>query len=176
MSAERARRLADRIQAIVAQTLQGRVKDPRLGMVTITDVRVTNDLREVSVFYTAFGDEESRTESAAALSSVTGLVRSEVGRATGLKHTPSVVFIPDAIPENAHHIEDLLRSARESDEAVSARRVGAEYAGDPDPYRVPAAAAADDDDDFDVPVDADGPDGPVHLDDPMPLDSPARRS
>lgn len=149
MSAERARRLADRIQVVVAQTLQSRVKDPRLGMVTITDVRVTNDLREVSVFYTAFGDEESREDSAAALVSVTGLVRSDVGRATGLKHTPSVVFIPDAIPENAHHIEDLLRTARESDDEVSARRVGAEYAGDPDPYRVPGERGTGEDDDFD---------------------------
>ncbi len=149
MSAERARRLADRIQIIVAESLLSRVKDPRLGMVTLTDVRVTNDLREATVFYTAFGDAESRADSAAALASVTGLLRSEGGRATGVKHTPSRAFIADAIPENAAHIEDLLRTARESDEAVSAARVGAEYAGDPDPYRTERDLDEDDDEDDD---------------------------
>jgi ribosome-binding factor A len=155
MGNERARRLADRIQIIVAQTLQKRVKDPRLGMVTVTDVRITNDLREVTVFYTALGDEQARSESAVALTKATGLVRSEVGRVTGLKHTPSLVFIADAIPENAAHIEDLLRTARESDEAVSAIRVGATYAGDPDPYRTPADRDDDEDDDEDDELDED---------------------
>ena len=160
MSGERTRRLADRIQQVVAQTLQSRVKDPRLGMVTVTDVRVTGDLREATVFYTAFGSAEERADSAVALASVTGLLRSNVGRVTGLKHTPSLAFVPDAIPENAAHLEDLLAAARESDAAVSRARVGAEYAGDPDPYRAPDDGAADQVDGPDAAAEVDGVDGP----------------
>ena len=76
----RARKLADRIQVVVAQTLERRIKDPRLGFVTITDTRVTGDLREATVFYTVFGDETDREATAAALESAKGVIRSEVGK------------------------------------------------------------------------------------------------
>ncbi|KPC93091.1 ribosome-binding factor A, partial [Streptomyces sp. NRRL F-6602] len=59
----RARKLADRIQVVVAETLDRRIKDPRLGFVTITDARVTGDLREATVFYTVYGDDEERRRS-----------------------------------------------------------------------------------------------------------------
>lgn len=133
----RARKLADRIREIAAETLERRVKDPRLGFVTVTDARITGDLREATVFYTVYGDESERASTAAALDKVKGLVRSEVGRLTGLRFTPTIDFVADAIPENAAHIEDLLQSARESDAQVAQAAANAEYAGDPDPYRVP---------------------------------------
>ena len=97
----RARKLADRIQVIVAETLETRVKDPRLGFVTITDARVTGDLREATVFYTVYGDEAARADTAAALESAKGVLRTEVGRQTGVRHTPSLAFVADALPENA---------------------------------------------------------------------------
>ena len=131
----RARKLADRIRVIAAETLERRVKDPRLGFVTITDARVTGDLRDATVFYTVLGDEEARAASAAALEKVRGLVRSEVGRQTGIKFTPTIAFVADAIPDVARHIEDLLAEAHAADEAVAAAARGASYAGDPDPYR-----------------------------------------
>ncbi|NED98508.1 30S ribosome-binding factor RbfA [Phytoactinopolyspora alkaliphila] len=137
----RARKLADRIREIAAETLERRVKDPRLGFVTVTDARITGDLREATVFYTVYGDEAERTATAVALERVKGLVRSEVGRQTGVRFTPTIEFIADAVPENVAHIEDLLRTARASDEEVAQAAAAAEYAGDPDPYR-----AADDDD------------------------------
>ncbi len=56
----RARKVADRIHEVVAQMLDTRIKDPRLGFVTVTDVRVTGDLQHASVFYTVFGDDEAR--------------------------------------------------------------------------------------------------------------------
>lgn len=149
----RARKLADRIREIAAETLERRVKDPRLGFVTITDARITGDLREATVFYTVYGDEEERSSTAEALDRVKGLVRSEVGRQTGVRHTPSIQFIADAIPQNAEHIEDLLRSARESDEQVARAAEGARFAGDPDPYREP-----DDSGDAAVDIDADAGD------------------
>lgn len=135
MSEQRARRLADRIQVIVAEMLERRIKDPRLGFVTITDVRVSGDLREASVFYTVLGDAAEQEASAQALASATGLIRSEVGKQTGIKFTPTIEFVADAVPENAAHIEDLLRQARERDEEVAGRAAGADYAGEPDPYR-----------------------------------------
>jgi ribosome-binding factor A len=137
MSEERARRLAERIKEIVAETLERRIKDPRLGFVTVTDTRVTADLREATVFYTVFGAESDAAGTAAALESARGLLRSEVGRRTGVKFTPTLAFVADAVPENAQHIEDLLKAAAADDERVHREAAAAQPVGEPDPYRQP---------------------------------------
>ena len=137
MNEQRARRLADRIQVIVAEMLERRIKDPRLGFVTVTDVRVTGDLREATVFYTVMGDQAERESTAAALESATGIIRSEVGKQTGIKFTPTIAFVADAVPESAAHIEDLLKQARERDAEVAGMAAEAKFAGDPDPYKKP---------------------------------------
>jgi ribosome-binding factor A len=158
MNAARARKLGERIAQIVAEMLEHRIKDPRLGFVTVTEARVTGDLREATVFYTVYGSEEELAGTAVALASATGLIRSEVGRQTGIKHTPSIAFQLDKIPDTARNIEDLVARAREADAAVAATRVGAVPAGDPDPYRTPGESEADDDDDDELdetPVNAD---------------------
>jgi ribosome-binding factor A len=147
MNQARAHRLGDRIAEIVAEMLERRIKDPRLGFVTITEARVTGDLREATVFYTVYGSDDEVAGTVAALSSATGLIRSEVGRQTGLKHTPSISFSRDTVPDTARAIEDLVERAREQDERVAAARAGAEPAGDPDPYRKPADTGETDDDD-----------------------------
>ncbi len=131
----RARKLAERIQVIVAETIERRIKDPRMGFVTITDVRVTGDLREATVFYTVLGDPTEQDDTAEALESARGLLRTEVGRQTGIRHTPSLAFVADAIPETARHLEDLIRRAHEADETVHQQASRASYAGEPDPYR-----------------------------------------
>src|SRR5580693_8171466 len=154
----RARKLADRIAQIVAEMLERRIKDPRLGFVTVTEARVTGDLREATVFYTVYGSDEERAATAVALASATGVIRSEVGHQTGLKHTPSLTFVADTIPEGARHMEDLVARAREADARLAEVREGAVPAGDPDPYREPPGAAADDGLDEDDP-DGDNPDG-----------------
>jgi ribosome-binding factor A len=136
-SPERQRRMADRIKEIVAQVLETRIKDPRLGFITITDVRVTADLREASIFYTVLGDDAERAATAAALESAKGLLRSEVGKQTGVKFTPTLAFFPDALPDNARHVEELLREAAQADAAVHERAEAAHYAGEADPYRHP---------------------------------------
>ena len=133
----RARKLADRIAQIVAEMLEYRIKDPRLGFVTVTEARLTGDLREATVFYTVYGSAEERAASAAGLASATGVIRSEVGRQTGLKHTPSITFVPDTLPEGARRMEDLVAQAREADARLASVREGAVPAGDPDPYREP---------------------------------------
>ncbi|MBM7786887.1 30S ribosome-binding factor RbfA [Tenggerimyces flavus] len=146
---QRATQLADRIKVIVAEMLERRVKDPRLGFVTVTEARLTGDLREATVFYTVYGSPEEQTGSAAALESAKGLVRSEVGKQLGLRHTPSLAFVPDAVPETAQHIEDLLRAARASDEAVAAQAATAAYAGEADPYKAPREDSEDEDEESD---------------------------
>jgi ribosome-binding factor A len=148
--AARVRRLADRIRVIVAQSLELKIKDPRLGFVTITEVRVTNDLREATVFYTVLGDETARTETAAALESAKGVLRTEVGAGTGVRHTPSLAFVLDSVPDTARAIDDLLAAAAAADAEVAARAMGAQYAGDADPYRAPRESDEADDDDDDA--------------------------
>jgi ribosome-binding factor A len=131
----RARRLAERIQQIVATTLDRRVKDPRLGFVTITDVRVTGDLQHATVYYTVFGSEEELAGTAAALSSATGLLRREVGRDLGLRLVPTLEFTTDQVPETARQLDTLLAEAQRRDAEIAQSSVGAQHAGDADPYR-----------------------------------------
>jgi ribosome-binding factor A len=133
----RARKLADRIRVVVAETLERRIKDPRLGFVTITDARVTGDLHDATVFYTVLGDDEARAATAAALESAKGVLRSEVGRQTGVRFTPTLAFVLDAVPDTAGHIDDLLRAAAQADAAVQEAARRATFAGDADPYRRP---------------------------------------
>ena len=131
----RARKIADRIKVLIAANLESIVKDPDLGFVTVTDVRVTGDLQHASVFYTVFGDEAQRARTAALLEKNKGRLRSFVGGQIQIRLTPSLDFFADAIPETASHLEDLLREAKERDAAVAAAAAGAQYAGDADPYR-----------------------------------------
>ncbi|ALX66772.1 30S ribosome-binding factor RbfA [Microbacterium sp. XT11] len=138
MAGERQARLADRIRVILAERLEKGLRDPRLGFVTITDVRVSGDLQHASVFYTVLGSEEERVSSGAALSSATGMLRSEVGRQLNTRLVPTLEFIPDALPENADHISALLREAQERDAEVARLASSATHAGDADPYVRPA--------------------------------------
>jgi ribosome-binding factor A len=145
MDEARTRRLAERIAKIVAELLERRIKDPRLGFVTVTEVRLTGDLREAKVFYTVLGSAEEREESAVALSSATGIIRSEVGRLIGLRHTPSIEFVADVLPEDSLRIDELVATARQRDEELAHAREGAQWAGDPDPYKKPAEDDWDED-------------------------------
>lgn len=140
----RARKLAVRIREIVAATLETQVKDPRLGMVTVTDARVTPDLREATVFYTVYGDDTARQETAQALESAKGVLRSTVGKQTGVKFTPTLTFVADHVPETAAAIEDLLEAARAEDARVQELAAAAAHAGEADPYKAPREAAEDD--------------------------------
>jgi len=143
---ERQARLADRIRVILAERLEKGLRDPRLGFVTITDVRVSGDLQHASVFYTVYGTDEERASSGAALKSATGMLRTEVGKKLNTRLTPTLEFIADALPESADHLTALLREARERDEAVAGLASSAQYAGDADPYVKPRELDGDDED------------------------------
>ena len=148
MASPRVRKIADRIQVIVAQMLERRIKDPRVGFVTITDVRLTGDSQQASIFYTAMTDDPVELAStAAALESAKGLIRSEVAKQLGMRTAPSLTFFHDALPETARHLDEVLARAKAADDAVAALR-GDQYAGDEDPYKKPR-----DDDEADLEAD-----------------------
>jgi len=137
------RRQAERVKELVAQVIRTQIKDPRLGMITITDSRITADLREATVFYTVLGDVAEQTATAAALESAKGVLRSTVGRALGLKHSPTIAFVQDVVQDTVKHIDELLAVAKESDAKVHEIAAGASYAGDAQPYRLPELEDAD---------------------------------
>ena len=141
MASPRVRKIADRIQVIVAEMLERRIKDPRLGFVTVTDVRVSGDTQQATVFYTVLGGVDGAdadlVATEVALNSAKGMIRSEVGKQLGMRHVPTIEFVLDALPESARAIDDLLAKARQSDEEVAAVRAGASYAGEADPYKKP---------------------------------------
>ncbi|OZM74385.1 ribosome-binding factor A [Amycolatopsis antarctica] len=154
----RARKLAKRIAQIVASSLEHDVKDPRLAGVTVTDARITGDLRDATVFYTVLGEsldsEPDFAGAAAALESARGVLRTKVGEGTGVRYTPTLAFVADSVPDDARRIEELLEKAREADAEVARQAAAAAHAGEPDPYRVPREADVDDVDDAAGGVDA----------------------
>jgi ribosome-binding factor A len=152
MSNPRIRKIADRIQVTVAEMLERRIKDPRLGFVTVTDVRVTGDSQQATVFYTVLGEETDLASTAAALESAKGLLRSEVAKQLGMRHAPTLTFIHDALPESARHLDEVLARAKAQDAKVASQR-GTSYAGEADPYKKPRETdESDESDEADEPL------------------------
>lgn len=148
MASPRNRKIADRIKEIVAHLLERRIKDPRIGFTTVTDVRVSGDSQHASVFYTVLGAENDAqlAETAAALESAKGLIRSEVAKQLGMRHAPTLEFLHDALPEAARQMDEVLARAKAADDELAARR-GSSYAGDEDPYKKPPATDGSDPED-----------------------------
>lgn len=132
---QRSRKVADRIHEVVAEMCERKIKDPRLGFVTITEVRVNSDLQHAAIFYTVFGDTEARAGTAAAFESAKGLIRSAVGKELGARVTPTLEFIADAIPETAAHMEKLLAETAAHDAEIAAASSNSTFAGDANPYK-----------------------------------------
>ncbi|TDC28648.1 30S ribosome-binding factor RbfA [Micromonospora sp. 15K316] len=130
------RRHAERVRELVASVVRSQIKDPRLGMITITDARITADLRDATVFYTVLGDAAAQAGTAAALESAKGMLRSTVGKALGLRHSPTLTFVLDDVQDQVKHIDDLLAAARSADAEVQRIAARAQYAGDAQPYRL----------------------------------------
>ena len=132
----RSQKVADRIKVVVAQLLETKIKDPRLGFVTVTDARVTGDLQNASIFYTVFGDEDARAATAAALESAKGVIRSAVGKDLGTRITPTLEFILDGLPESAKAMDSLLDRVHQLDAEVAKARENAKPVAE-DPYKAP---------------------------------------
>ncbi|SDS44520.1 ribosome-binding factor A [Brevibacterium siliguriense] len=139
----RARKIADQIKVIVASTIERKLKDPRLGFVTVTDVRVTGDLQHATIFYTVYGDDQDLVGTGHALESAKGFIRSEVGKGLTIRLTPSLEFIADAVPEAAARLDGLLAQAAADDARVAGLAENAQHAGESDPYKKNDAADED---------------------------------
>jgi len=133
----RARKLAERIKVLVAEALEKAVKDPDLGFVTITEVKVTPDLQHAQVFYTVYGSDEDRAKTNEIIKRNTGRIRGEVGHNLTIRLTPTLEFIADELPENAAHLNDLLAEARARDLEVAKIAAKAKPAGEANPYKEP---------------------------------------
>lgn len=135
----RAQRLAKRIQTIVASAIERQVKDRRLELVTVTDVRVTGDLHDATVYYTVRGagidDEPDLDQAAEALNRARGQLRKIVGDELGVRFTPTLSFELDTVPETSARMEELLARARARDEELAELKKNATPAGEADPYK-----------------------------------------
>ncbi|NGM11806.1 30S ribosome-binding factor RbfA [Verrucosispora sp. WMMA2044] len=149
--AAKVRRHAERVRELVASVVRSQIKDPRLGMITITDARITADLRDATVFYTVLGDAAAQAGTAAALDSAKGMLRSTVGKALGLRHSPTLTFVLDDVQDQVKHIDDLLAAARNADAEVQRLAARAEYAGEAQPYRLDEDDSGTEDEDEDEP-------------------------
>ena len=132
----RSQKVADRIKVVVAEALENKIKDPRLGFVTITDVRITGDLQNASIFYTVLGDAAARENSGKALNSAKGVLRSAVGKDLGTRVTPTLEFFEDSLPETSVAMESLLADIKKHDEEISALSSNAKPIAE-DPYKKP---------------------------------------
>ncbi|WP_341350892.1 ribosome-binding factor A [Nocardioides convexus] len=103
----------------------------------MTEVRLTGDAQNATVYYTVLGEDADQQASAQALESARGMIRSEVGKRLGMRTVPTIAFEFDGIPESARHLDEVLAKAREADAAVAAAREGAQPAGEADPYKKP---------------------------------------
>ena len=133
----RARRLGERIKVLAAEALEKVVKDPDLGFVTITDVRVTPDLMQAKIYYTVLGGDDELETSREILERNKGRLRGEIGHQLGIRMTPTIELVHDEVPATAGALAELLAEAKRRDAEVEALAKNAEPAGEADPYKHP---------------------------------------
>ena len=100
------------IQEIISEIIHRRLKDPRLGFVTVTGVKVTRDLKTAKVYVSVMGDDESKDKSLETLSHALPFVRKELGRRIRLRHTPEVLFEHDDSIQRGSRIDRLLEDLK----------------------------------------------------------------
>lgn len=149
----RAAKIAALIQRVIASNMESHLHDKRLFNVTITEVRVTNDLQIAKVYWTQLAhsgkEQGERQRASQALQQAHGRLRSLVGAKAGLRLTPQLQFIYDEVPSEAHEIEDILVTARKRDEELAKARESAKYAWEADPYKKPREVEDFEDESYD---------------------------
>lgn len=113
MSNIRANRVAEEIKKEVSDILAQKIKDPRIGFVTITDVEVTGDLQHAKIYFSVLGDEEKKEETLVGLAKANGFIRSEIGQRIRLRKIPEITFLFDKAHEHGTRIESILRDLKE---------------------------------------------------------------
>ena len=118
----RPERLADTLREEITQIVGYELEDPRVAMVTVTDVRVSDDLRDASVYVTIAGDEKESQTAMRALRHAAPYVRRQLGFALSLRHTPELHFVRDMVEEQGARVDELLQQIeqdRESKEGIT---------------------------------------------------------
>src|SRR5699024_1420454 len=113
MSKLRANRVAEQMKKELGDILTRKIKDPRVGFVTVTDVEVTGDLQQAKIFISVLGNEEEKQDSLLGLAKAKGFIRSEIGKRIRLRKTPELMFEYDEAQEHGTRIEKLLRDLKE---------------------------------------------------------------
>lgn len=113
MSNLRANRVAEQIKKELGDILTQKIKDPRVGFVTVMDVEITGDLQNATVFISVLGDEDKKKETLLGLSKAQGFIRSEIGKRIRLRKTPELEFQFDEAFEYGNRIETILRDLNE---------------------------------------------------------------
>lgn len=116
MSQLRSNRVAEEIKKIIGEIISHKLKDPRVGFVTITDVDVTGDLQQAKIFLTVLGDVKAEEETLAGLEKAKGFIRSEIGKHIRLRKTPELIFEIDRAIETGNRIERLIYELNQSEE------------------------------------------------------------
>lgn len=116
MAVRRADRVGESIRETIAELLLKEIKDPRVHMVTITEVQMSNDLRNGRVFFSCVGDETMHARAAGGFASASGFIRREVSRRLGLRYTPELTFVFDPRLETAERLAGLLKEADKREE------------------------------------------------------------
>jgi len=113
---KRSDKVAEAIHHLVSQLLIRGLKDPRIGFVTITGVKMTTDLSQATVYFTVIGSDQERKDSEAGLNSAKGFIRKEIGQALKMRLTPEVQFKYDTSAEYGFHIESILKEIGAKDD------------------------------------------------------------
>ena len=108
MSTHRRERVADLLQRILADAVRDKIRDPRVGFVTLTEVRVSPDLRHARVFVSELGEREQRAAAVEALNHAAPFLRGEVARHARLKYVPKLEFVEDLALETGMRVESIL--------------------------------------------------------------------
>lgn len=109
----RSNRIAEQMKKELGDILGRKIKDPRVGFVTVTDVAVTGDLQQATVYITSLGNEREKEDTLKALEKAAGFIRSEIGTRIRLRRTPEITFEFDSSVEYGNKIDALLRSLHE---------------------------------------------------------------
>jgi ribosome-binding factor A len=113
MQTKRSERVGDLILEYVSQLLSRGINDPRVGVVTLTGVEVSNDLKHARIFFSLLVNQQAKDEVLSGLKSATGFIRSKVARELKLRFVPTLEFLYDDAQANAQRIEELLRKVKD---------------------------------------------------------------
>lgn len=109
-------RVRENIKEVVGIVIETKLKDPRVEMVTITDVDISPDLRHCKIFFSTLGDKKEHDRALEGLTSAAGFIRGELGRSLKMKYTPELEFHFDKSVEHGARISEILRKIKSEQE------------------------------------------------------------